>query len=162
MLFRSEILSLPTAVLVGLVAIGLTISWWVYQYADWANDLYQVSPTHILDVYRRPLGRELRRAAPLENILSTEVDRRGLIGLVLDYGDVRVNVGAEQLDFEGVFHPRAVQQDIVRSQEAFMAKQRASEQQKQRDEMVEWLSVYHDQLSSEKQDPDDTELDVYP
>jgi CRP-like cAMP-binding protein len=84
-----------------LISAGLSfviLGWWFYQFADWANDIYQVSPTHILDVYRKPLGREVRRAAPLENILSTEVDRRGIIGLVLDFGIVRVNVGAEQLD----------------------------------------------------------------
>ncbi|MFP3855350.1 MAG: cyclic nucleotide-binding domain-containing protein [Anaerolineales bacterium] len=141
----------------------LLFGWWIYQFADWANDIYQVSPTHILDVYRKPLGRELRRAAPLENILSTEVDRRGIIGLVLDFGVVRVNVGAEQLDFEGVFHPRMVQQDIVRAQEAFMAKQRQSEEQQRRREMIEWLGAYHDEMTSQhpeaREDPD---IDVYP
>jgi CRP-like cAMP-binding protein len=141
----------------------LLVAWWLYQFADWANDIYQVSPTHILDVYRRPLGRELRRAAPLENILSTEVDRRGLIGLLLDFGDVRVNIGAEQLDFEGVFHPGAVQQDIVRAQEVFLAKKREGDRQQRREEMVEWLGAYHDQITTEKQKPpDDPEYDVYP
>lgn len=143
---------------------GLLFSvWWLYRFADWANDVYQVSATHILDVYRRPLGRELRRAAPLENILSTEVDRRGLIGLLLDFGDVRVNIGTEQLDFEGVFHPGAVQQDIVRAQEAFLAKKREGDAQQRRQEMVEWLGAYHDELQSHKpKSPDDPEYDVYP
>ena len=141
----------------------LLFGWWIYQFADWANDIYQVSPTHILDVYRKPLGREVRRAAPLENILSTEVDRRGIIGLILDFGIVRVNVGAEQLDFEGVFHPRMVQQDIVRAQEAFIAKQRQSEEHQRRREMIEWLGAYHDEMTSQqpgaREDPD---IDVYP
>ena len=154
---------LPATLLLGGLGLLLAGSWWAYQFADWANDIYQVSPTHILDVYRRPLGRELRRAAPLENILSTEVDRRGLIGLLLDFGDVRVNVGAEQLDFEGVFHPGDVQQDIARAQEAFMAGQRAAREKQQRDEMVEWLGAYHEEIASRKPTAqDDQELDVYP
>ena len=117
-----------------------------------------MSPNHILEVYRKPLGREVRRAAPLENILSTEVDRRGIIGLILDFGIVRVNVGTEQLDFEGVFHPGIVQQDIVRAQEAFIAQRREGEQQQQRREMIEWLGAYHEEIASQK-DPD---IDVYP
>jgi hypothetical protein len=149
-----------------LVSAGLSLvilGWWSYQFADWANDIYQVSPTHILDVYRKPLGREVRRAAPLENILSTEVDRRGIIGLVLDFGIVRVNVGTEQLDFEGVFHPGIVQQDIVRAQEAFIAQRREGEQEQQRREMIEWLGAYHEEIASQKPDSrEDPDIDVYP
>ncbi len=125
--------------------------------------MYQISRTHILDVYRKPLGRELRRAAPLENILSTEVDRRGLVGLLLDFGEVRVNVGTEQLDFEGVLHPGMVQQDIVRAHESFLAQQEESERERQRREMVEWLGVYHDEIASETPEPnEDRDQDVYP
>jgi hypothetical protein len=145
--------------LAGLIVLG----WWSYQFADWANDIYQVSPTHIVDVYRKPLGRELRRAAPLENILSTEVDRRGIIGLLLDFGVVRVNVGTEQLDFEGVFHPGMVQQDIVRAQESFVGQKRTAEQQQRRQEMIEWLGAYHEEISSKDPEPrEDTDFDVYP
>jgi len=143
-----------------LIPLGL---WWLYQYADWANDIYQVTPTHIIDVYKRPLGRELRKVAPLENLLSTEVDRRGLIGILLNFGDVTANVGTEVLDFEGVFNPAAVQQDVVRAQEAFNARRRETERQQRQDEMVEWLSVYHEQVSdqdTEKKVPRDS--DDYP
>ncbi len=143
-----------------LIPLGL---WWLYQYADWVNDIYQVTPTHIIDVYKRPLGRELRKVAPLENLLSTEVDRRGLIGILLNFGDVTANVGTEVLDFEGVFNPAAVQQDVVRAQEAFNARRREAERQQRQDEMVEWLSVYHEQVSgrdSEEKVPE--EPDDYP
>lgn len=143
-------LSLPAFSLAAGGALLAAIAWWIYRFADWANDIYQVSRTHVIDVYRKPLGRELRRAAPLENILSTEVDRRGIIGLVLDFGDVRVNVGTEQLDFEGVFHPNSVQQDVVRAQEAFMSRKREAEEQERKREMVEWLDVYHAEIASQK------------
>ncbi|MGA9533098.1 MAG: cyclic nucleotide-binding domain-containing protein [Anaerolineales bacterium] len=145
-------------------AVGLLVAgWWIYSFVDWANDIYQISPTHILDVYRKPLGRELRQAAPLENILSTEVDRRGIFGLLLDFGAVRVNIGSEQLDFEGVFHPGEVQQDIVRAQEAFLARRRGQEQDQRRREMVEWLSAYHEEVASQKPTPrEDLDFDDYP
>lgn len=146
-----------------LAALGGAGAWWVYRFADWANDIYQVSPSHIIDVYKRPLGRELRRVAPLENLLSTEVDQRGLIGIMLNFGDVRVNVGAEQLDFEGVFDPHMVQQDIVRAQEAFLGRRREREREQRRDEMVEWLSIYHDEMQSrQEKPPGQEEIDDYP
>lgn len=143
-----------------LIPLGL---WWLYEYMDWVNDIYQVTPTHIIDVYKRPLGRELRKVAPLENLLSTEVDRRGLIGILLNFGDVSANVGTEVLDFEGVFNPGAVQQDIVRAQEAFIAGRREAERQQREAEMVEWLSVYHEQVSGRKTDkPPQRDPDDYP
>lgn len=146
-----------------LAALGAACAWWVYQFADWANDIYQVSPSHVIDVYKRPLGRELRRVAPLENLLSTEVDQRGLVGILLNFGDVRVNIGAEQLDFEGVFNPHEVQQDIVRAQEAFLERKRQSERDQRRDEMVEWLSIYHGEMQARRSEPPTPEeSDDYP
>lgn len=139
-----------TAALAVLTGSGV---WWVYRYVDWANDIYQVSKSHVIDVYKRPLGRELRRVAPLENLLSTEVDQRGLIGILLNFGDVRVNVGTEELDFEGVFNPHEVQQDIVRAQEAFLERKRQREREQRKNEMVEWLSIYHDELQSRREKP---------
>lgn len=157
------VLTPPTTMWVGGGIALIGFLWFLYQYADWANDLYQISRTHILDVYRKPLGRELRRAAPLENILSTEVDRRGLIGLLLDFGEVRVNIGTEQLDFEGVFHPGMVQQDIVRAQETFLAQQQQAERKQQRREMVEWLGVYHDEIAPDSPEArEERDQDVYP
>ena len=46
------------------------ILWWVYQYLDWRNDIFQVTPDQILDIDKKPFGSEERRAAPLENILA--------------------------------------------------------------------------------------------
>lgn len=153
----------PLFLLAGSSLLIAGALWWVYRFADWANDIYQVSPSHMIDVYKRPLGRELRRVAPLENLLSTEVDQRGLVGIMLNFGDVRVNVGTEQLDFEGVFDPHHVQQDIVRAQEAFLERKRQSEREQRRDEMVEWLSIYHDEMRSRQEEPPTPEeFDDYP
>jgi hypothetical protein len=41
------------------VGVGLAgAAWAVYEYADWANDLYQVTSSQILALHRRPLGDE--------------------------------------------------------------------------------------------------------
>ena len=129
----------PLAGLSGLAAV----LWWLYEFADWANDLYQITPTHIVAVHKKPLGRESRKVAPLENVLGTEVDRRGPIGVMLNFGDVVANVGASSFTFEGVLNPSVAQQDIVRAQEALVDRRQTSERRRRQDEMVEWLAAYH-------------------
>lgn len=144
---------LPTAALLqisGVLILGFGL-YWLYKYVDWANDIYQITPSQIVDVHRKPLARELRKVAPLESILGTEVDRKGVIGLLLNYGDVISTIGTEQFIFEGVFDPVGVQQDIVRALEAMMERRHELERQQKRDEMVEWLGVYHDEYNSRKQ-----------
>lgn len=132
--------------------------WLLYEFADWANDLYQITPTHIVSVHKKPLGRETRKVAPLENILGTEVDRRGPIGLMLNYGDVIANVGTATFTFEGVLNPSAAQQDIVRAQEALVDHKLQDDRRRRQDEMVEWLAAYHDQAAPPT--PDTPDLDT--
>jgi hypothetical protein len=131
----------PLTALSGVAAL----LWWLYEFADWANDLYQITPTHIVAVHKKPLGRESRKVAPLENILGTEVDRRGPIGMLLNFGDVVANVGASSFTFEGVLNPSAAQQDIVRAQEMLVDHRLQSDRKRRQDEMVEWLAAYHQQ-----------------
>ena len=106
--------------LINLSLLAFGALWWLYRYVDWANDIYQITPDQIIDVYKKPLAREERKVAPIDNILGTEVDRKGLVGILLNYGDVIANVGTTQFIFEGVLDPVSVQQDIVHAQEAFM------------------------------------------
>lgn len=133
----------PLLTAAALAAAG----WWAYEFADWANDLYQISPTHILAVHKKPLGRESRKVAPLENILGTEVDRRGLMGILLNFGNVVVTVGADTFLFQDVLDPSAAQQDIVRAQEGLVESKTQSDRRRRQTEMVEWLSAYHRQTT---------------
>ncbi len=146
---------LSVVVLLGL--IGVVGLWWLYQYVDWANDIYQVTPTQIVDITRKPLGTESREVAPLENILGTEVDRRGLAGLLLNYGTVTASVGTAEFKFQGVFDPVGVQQDIVRAQEAILARKREKESGQRRDEMVELLRLYEKEIASRRTRPEASE-----
>jgi hypothetical protein len=115
----------------------------VYRYLDWENDMYQVTPDQIVDVNRKPFGTEDRKAAPLENILSTEYKRTGILGMLLNYGTVIIMVGGAQFRFEDVADPPGVQQDIVRRQAGRLAKKREVDGAADRDRMAEWLAVYH-------------------
>jgi hypothetical protein len=144
----------PTGFFVGGILLLLgAILWWLYNFVDWANDIYQITPTQIVDIHRKPLSKETRKVAPLENILGTEVDRRGLLGIALNYGNVITNVGIEQFIFRGVYNPARVQQDIVSAIETLLAGEEEEDRRQRRQEMVEWLRAYHEQSSQRQEKP---------
>jgi hypothetical protein len=141
---------------VALVAFVLFIpfaGWWLYEYEDWRNDIYQVTPEQILDIDKKPFGTESRKAASLGNILSLKYERPGLLGMLLNYGDVVALVAGQEFRFEGVFDPVSVQNDVYRRIEAFKASQGQAEAARKRDEIAEWLGVYHTVLKEEEAKP---------
>ncbi len=118
--------------------------WWIYQYIDWRNDIFQVTPDQIIDIDKKPFGTEERRAAPLENILSTEAERVGLTGYLFNYGTVYITVGGTHLDFRDVLDPPAVQADIDRRRDARVARKREAEAAGERERMSDWLVAYYE------------------
>ncbi|OGO20430.1 MAG: hypothetical protein A2Z14_04665 [Chloroflexi bacterium RBG_16_48_8] len=148
-----EFLSLNQVLLSSVFMSVVLIFWWLYRYVDWINDIYQITPTQIVDVNKKPLAREVRKVAPLENILGTEVERKGLIGILLNYGAVITNVGTEQFTFRGVYDPASVQQEIVQAQEAFLERESETQRRQRREEVVEWLSAYHEEVSQKRVEP---------
>ena len=118
--------------------------WWIYQYLDWRNDIYVVTSDQILDIDKKPFGSETRRSAPLENILSTEAERVGLAGYLMNFGTVYITIGGASLDFEGVQDPSTVQADIDRRREARLAQKHELEAAAERELMSDWLIAYHE------------------
>jgi hypothetical protein len=126
-------------IFVGFILFGFI----AYEYIDWKNDIYQVTPEQIIDVSRKPFGTEDRKAAPLENILSTEYKRRGILGLLLNFGTVYIMVGGAEFNFNDVADPPSVQQDITRRQQGRKQKISETETSSERERMAEWLAMYH-------------------
>lgn len=124
------------------VIMGLAL-WWFYGYEDWKNDVYQVTPDQIIDIYKKPFGVEDRKAAPLDGILSTEYRRNNFIEVLFNYGTVYISVGGSHFDFEDVADPPTVQQDIVRRLQIKLVKKKESEVAGERERMAEWLAYYH-------------------
>jgi cyclic nucleotide-binding protein len=120
------------------------ILWWIYQYLDWRNDIFVVTPDQLLDIDKKPFGSEMRRAAPLENILSTEAERVGLAGYIFNFGTVYITIGGANLDFQDVLDPTAVQADIDRRRETRVALRREIEAATERERMSDWLIAYHE------------------
>ncbi len=118
----------------------------IYKYADWRNDIYRLTKDRIIDREKRPLGAESFRSAPLKNIQSVRHEIPGPIGLLLNVGTVRINVGDDTLVFHGVHNPALVHQDISRRMEALIAQQERERIAQEHDRMATWLEIYHDQV----------------
>lgn len=131
-------------ILIALPAISIPFHiWWIYQYVDWTNDIFQVTPDQIIDIDKTPFGSEERRAAPLENILSTEYQRIGLLGNIFNFGTVYIVVGGTKLEFQDVLDPATVQSDIDRRRMARVAAKNAAAAAAERERMAEWIATYH-------------------
>ena len=132
----------PIITIVGVVLLPL-ILWWLYQYLDWSNDIYQVTEDQILDVNKTPLGREERKAAPLDNILTTASERVGILQVMWNYGDVLITVGGSQLVFEDLMDPASVQQDLDRRRLARVEQKKQMEAAAERERMADYFASYH-------------------
>jgi hypothetical protein len=130
----------------GVMVIGFFM-WYLYQFMDWNNDIYQVTSEQVMDVKRTPLGREDRKTAMLENILSINYRRRGLVGVLLNYGTVNIQVGTESLIFDYVRDPSSVQREIFRRMAERQAALRQATVDSERERMSQWITAYHRRIN---------------
>lgn len=137
----------PDTILVTIPLIMLPfIGWMVWEYIDWKNDIFLVTPDEIVDLDKTPLGTEERRSAQIENILSTEYKREGLTGYLLNFGTVYISVGGSKLEFQDVLDPAGVQADINRRRMVRLAKKNEDSANVERERMAVWLAAYHQNL----------------
>ena len=132
---------------VNLAALG-------YVFADWANDRFQITDKYIIDLDRKPFGRETKRSALLENVLSLDYKRENIIQRLFDFGTVVINVGDIQLDFEHVAHPISVQKEIFERYNSAVKQKELEDAHRRRDDMVEFLAAYHEESTDETPDPE--------
>ena len=152
------LLTLSSTVLLCLLLLLTFGAWWLYQYIDWRNDRYIISDKELIDIYKRPLGVEQKRTAPLENILSIDYERPNLIHLILNFGTVFIRVGEASLTFNNVFNPSEVQREIFeRLYNKKLQKQKQEDDNDQR-RLAEWLEIYHQETTGQTP-ADDEDLD---
>jgi hypothetical protein len=135
--------------------LGINVLALAYAFADWANDRFQVTDQQVLDLDRKPFGRETKRSALLENILSLDYRRENIIQRLFNYGTVAINVGDTQLDFEHVARPISVQNEIFERYNAAIREKELAESRRRRDDMVEFLAAYHEENKSDFVPPDE-------
>jgi hypothetical protein len=156
----------PSIVSVLAVCAGagfVFLMWYTYYYVDWRNDIYQITSDQIVDAEKKPLGQEERKVAPINNIQSIEYKRLGILGLLLNFGTVVIKVGTTKFDFEMVYDPSLVQQDIFRRMNERVVAQKQAEIAAERERISDWIMVYHKSTRPAAQEAAATPTDeLYP
>jgi len=138
----------PDTLVVTLLVFLLPLGGWLwYEYEDWKNDIFMVSADEIFDIDRKPFGKEERRSAQIENILSTSYSRSGPIAVLFNFGTVKISVGGTQMGFEDVMDPASVQADINRRRSARIAKKNEDAGKDDRERFATWLAAYHQNIN---------------
>jgi len=129
---------------VWLILFVIVFSWWYYQYINWSNDIFQVTPDQILDINKTPLGEVISDIASLDNILHLEYERKGLMQVLFNYGNVYITIGGGKgMTFEDVYNPSAVQDDIERRRLERITKKEQENIKAERERMADWFAAYH-------------------
>lgn len=139
--------SFSSLVIILFIVWCLSLFWVLWRYEDWRNDIFQMTPSHIVDIDRLPLGfRESRRQAALEQIQNINVDIPNAWARLFNYGNVVIETAgpAGDLTFEWVVRPRSVQAEVFQHIEAMRAKQREEEREQRRAELAKWFAVYNE------------------
>jgi hypothetical protein len=127
------------------IALLFILGWLIYHYWDWNNDIYRLTPTQILDIERKPLGQEQKKTANLDSPdFRVEHTRANLLGILLNFGNVIVNVGQTPFTFEGVYNPDQVHQDVSDYREALQRRKQSQEAARERERMVDWLVAFNE------------------
>jgi CRP-like cAMP-binding protein len=143
-----------------LVAIWLFLGagallWWIYEYVDWRNDIFQVTPEQIMDIDKTPLGQATSDVAALSNILSIEYKRVGILEVLFNYGTVYITIGGgKEMAFENVFNPSAVQADIERRRLERIDKQKQETIDAERERTADWFEAFFDSEQQLRQEKD--------
>jgi hypothetical protein len=151
-----HLIPIPSISLLGIL-LTVNILGLAYAFADWANDRFQITSKQVIDLDRKPFGRETKRSALLENILSLDYSRENIIQRIFDFGTVAINVGDIQLDFEHVAQPISVQNELFERYNAAIKENELAESRRRRDDMVEFLAAYHEESNHGEEPLDDDE-----
>jgi hypothetical protein len=140
-----------------LVLIGVSL-WLLYRLIDWHDDIYVLTRDSIIDIEKKPLTREEKRVAKLENILSLENEREGLTGVLLDFGTVTINIGTEKFTFDKVKNPVQVQYEIFDRMNAQRNQKEKESAARERDRMANILAIFHEQVGNSENNEDLSEV----
>ena len=128
----------------------------LYVYVDWHNDVFQLTPNQVVDIDRKPFGRESKRSASLDNILSIEYERRGLIPMLCNFGTVYISVGNTQLTFNEVYQPSVVQQDIFARMGARNEEKQQLLTSQERERVAQWFKIFQEETQAQAAATDTT------
>ena len=138
--------------LLGIFLTGMAFLWWLYKFVDWSNDIYRVTPEKIIDSERKPLGDEITKSAPLENIIGLDYERLGFLGVVLNFGNVIINIGTEnKFIFYGIHNPARAQRDISNYMYERRRKKQLADTIQEQERVSNYIAAYHRQAEDIRQ-----------
>lgn len=155
-LFTVVSLFLPALTSIGIIApifgfllFLLSAIWFYWMDWDWRHDMYIISDDTVQIIHKRPLWLQSETDQVFLNRIDNVVsDKSGIFQSVFDYGDVRLAlVGADKGDakvFKYVPNPQEVQSEITKRQEALRRNAQQKLEQQRKDEIAEYLRVYHE------------------
>ncbi len=130
-----------------LIAATLALAaflWAAYHYFDWRNDIYMVTADQVFDIERRPLGREEKKSAPLESILSLTVERKNIVGILFNFGDVLIDAGGTNLIFHNVYDPASAQLDLAARVDGIKRRKEEGQAASENKRLAEWIGEYYE------------------
>ena len=122
---------------------------------DWWNDIYKIELPFIWDIERKPFGsEEVRTQTDLAGVLNVRVSQKGLVRLILNYGDVIIETPGNSgtLEFFSVRNPIKVQSEIFQFRnQILLSKEKAQQGQsmKQFGEFAQILKQVQGNLSGD-------------
>lgn len=136
--------TIPTTILLGIVLTFLALGWALYHFADWRNDIYQITPDKLLDKYHKPFQEERIVQAFINDVLSMEIERDNPIEVLFNIGTVVINTGtAQKLTFDDIPNPARAMQDIYNRLYKLRREQELAEKRRQIDQSAWMLATYH-------------------
>lgn len=144
---------LPLAFLVTLIgAATFYLADW-----DWRNDRFILGDQTISLIRKRPLWLQNQNdqilISQVDNVIS---DMQGVIQTLFRMGDVKLLlVGTEVQNakvFRNVHQPQEIQKEISERRRRAQQQQQEEEAKRQRQAILDYLSVYHDSLQDAAQD----------
>ena len=139
----------------GGLAEFLLLGTLVYNVWDWANDIFQLTKTQIIDIDKKPLGEEKKKTAPLDAPdMRIEHVRPNLIANLLNFGNVVVYIGQTPFNLEGVFNPDQVHQEVAARREALLYQKVQSTESRERERLLNYMAAFYKQ-SQESPDSED-------
>jgi hypothetical protein len=137
---RSDLVSggITAAIMVPVV-LGC-IGWAAWKVEDHRNDRYILTPTQVVDIYKKPFGPESRQSAGLDSLQNITY-RATIFGRIFGYGDVLLETAGtgEALTFFDVPKPREVTATIDGYQSVFNKTQK----ERNMEDTLKLLRFYH-------------------
>jgi hypothetical protein len=138
--------------LLGICMAIIAFLWWLYKFVDWSNDIYRVTLEKIIDSERKPLGDEITKSAPLENIIGLDYERLGFLGVVLNFGNVIINIGTDnKFIFYGIHNPARAQRDIFNYMYERRRKKQKADTLQEQERVSNYIAAYHRQVEDIRQ-----------